>query len=506
MIDPPRLALIFSFLFFLTMLFIGFSYHKIGDFGVETDFYWSYVPEAKAFMNGHVLISSFRGPVYPIVLALFHLIIGEFFKSGLFISVLSASVVVFLTYRVLQFLFDQEIAFITAVFLVLNPIFVQYSYTAGTDMFFNAIIACILYLLLTTSSFSWTRSVVIGIMSGLAYLTRYNGIFILLTIPVVICVFNPTRSNLKKRLLFSILFVLTFFISILPWGVYCLHEKREFFYNHNYQNIAYELYGKGKMSWDAFWFGNKLNITSFADVVLKSPKLFLIKMIKNIPDHFFNDLAKLTGWHIGVFVIVGLASLFINRLNRSQWIYYIFNLCFFGVLLTVFYGQRFSLFLLPFYIVTALQTFILIQNHLIRKAIYRHLTQVVLIFMIAFTLFRSYRFNSKNISSGPKEILSVAQWFEKYVPKDRKGQTVSARKPHIAYYLGLKFVPLPFVNSWEELIAELEKKGIDYLYIGVMEASTRRELQFLLDPSHAPPELSPIVYTKVPPSVLYRIR
>lgn len=506
MIYPPRFALIFSFLFFLIMLFVGFSYHKIGDFGVETDFYWSYIPEAKQILNGYIPISSFRGPVYPIVLALFHLIIGEFFKSGLFISVLSAGIVIFFTYRIVQLLFSREIAFVTVILLSLNPVFVQYSYTAGTDMFFNAVITCILYFLLTTTSFSWPRLIVMGIMSGLAYLTRYNGIFILLAVPFTICIFNPIHSDLKKRFLFSLLFILVFFISILPWGVYCLNEKGDFFYNHNYQNIAYELFGKGKMSWDAFWFGNKSDITSFGDIIIKTPGLFLLKMTRNIPDHFFNDLGKLTGWHIGCFVIVGLISLFINRLNRSQCIYYIFNLCFFGMLLMVFYGQRFSLFLLPFYITTAFLTFIIIQKHLIKKSSHIYLVRAVLIFLIAFTLVRSYRFNSRNINSGPREILSVSQWFKKHIPENRRGQTVSARKPHIAYYLGCKFVPIPFVNSWEELIAELKKKKIDYLYFGVMEASTRSELRFLLDPRQSPPELSPIVYTKVPPSVLYQIR
>jgi hypothetical protein len=260
------------------------------------------------------------------------------------------------------------------------------------------------------------------------------------------------------------------------------------------------------MSWDEFWFGNKMDISSFADIIVRSPKLFISKTIGNIPDHFINDLSKLTGWHIGILVIAGLGSLFLNKLNRLKTTYYLFNLCFFGMLLLIFYGQRFSLFLIPFYIVTALQVFIAIEKRLIRKTSHGYLIQIALTILLVFSWMRSYSFNQKNIRSGPRELLSIAQWFDKHISETNRGSTVSARKPHIAYYLGLDFVRIPFTHSYRELIEELKKKKTDYLYIGMIEASTRRELQFLLDPGRTPPELRPVVYTRIPPSVLYQIR
>ena len=39
-------------------------YHVVGDYNVETDFYWSYIPEAKSLLRGIVSIEDFRGPVY----------------------------------------------------------------------------------------------------------------------------------------------------------------------------------------------------------------------------------------------------------------------------------------------------------------------------------------------------------------------------------------------------------------------------------------------------------
>ena len=36
--------------YFIVMAIVSFSFHKVGDYGVETDFFWGYVPVAKDFL------------------------------------------------------------------------------------------------------------------------------------------------------------------------------------------------------------------------------------------------------------------------------------------------------------------------------------------------------------------------------------------------------------------------------------------------------------------------
>ena len=36
--------------YFIVMAIVSFSFHKVGDYGVETDFFWGYVPAAKDFL------------------------------------------------------------------------------------------------------------------------------------------------------------------------------------------------------------------------------------------------------------------------------------------------------------------------------------------------------------------------------------------------------------------------------------------------------------------------
>ncbi len=76
----------------IILLVINLIYHKVGDYGVETDFFWMYVPEAKKILSGTLPIDQFRGPFYPIMLAIFKLFIGDFFKAGIVLNTVAAGI------------------------------------------------------------------------------------------------------------------------------------------------------------------------------------------------------------------------------------------------------------------------------------------------------------------------------------------------------------------------------------------------------------------------------
>jgi hypothetical protein len=303
-------------------------------------------------------------------------------------------------------------------------------------------------------------------------------------------------------------FAAVFVITFSPWGFYCLSEKGSFFYNENYKNIAFEVYGKGKISWDDFWFNESSKINSLTEVVFKDTGLFFSTIVANIADHFVNDMEKLVGWQLGVFVILGLFLLILSNPLKSwkeQSIgYYIVYLSFFVLLLVVFYSERFSLFLIPFYAVVAVQPF-LIEKFKLKKFIPVKFSYLLMVGIIAFTFAKSYSFNSRNINSGPTELLVLRDWYEENVPLEKRGKTLAARKAHVAYYLDMDFKLMPMTDSYEEFINKLRESNVDYLYIGTVEAGLRREFQFLIDPKNSHPGLEVVVYFNNPPSVLYRV-
>jgi hypothetical protein len=231
-------------------------------------------------------------------------------------------------------------------------------------------------------------------------------------------------------------------------------------------------------------------------------------MSKNIADHFVNDMEKLVGWQLGVFVILGLILIILSNPLKSwkeqQTAFYIVNLFFFALLLLVFYSERFSLFLIPFYLVITIQP-LFTEKLRISKFLPQTLKYVLIFGLIVFTFVKSYSFNSENINSGPTELLTLRDWYQENVPQKEKGKTVAARKAHVAYYLDMDFKLMPQADSYSVFLTKLRNEKVDYLYFGIAEAGLRSELQFLIDPKGNHPGLEVVVYFKNPPSVLYRV-
>jgi len=180
----------------------------------------------------------------------------------------------------------------------------------------------------------------------------------------------------------------------------------------------------------------------------------------------------------------------------------------FALLLSVFHMARFSMFLIPFYALMAVQLLASISRARLRPVARRSwLAPVVVALLTMWTFGESYQFNRKKIGSGPKEILSIAQWFENKLPASQREGTIVARKPHIAYYLGLDFVWMPHVGTYEELIAELHRVDADFMYFSPVEALWRPELAFLANPRSSHPGLTALLHLEDTnaSAVLYKV-
>ena len=480
-------------------------YHVVGDYNVETDFYWSYIPEAKSILHGIVSIEDFRGPIYPAMLGLFGGLTQDFFHSGVCISIISAGCFLVLLFYTWKTFAPPDIAFTGVLLVAVNPFFIQYSYTAGTDMFFNALLMASIFFLFKKGNPSVWEIAYSACFAALAYLTRYNGVFMLLAVPVVFLALNPFQSSLRRRIYVVAVFFAVFSLCIAPWGIYCFIEKGSFFYNKNYLNIAYEMFAKNRISWDQFWFSNSVQYTSLGQVAFSDPWLFFRTVANNVWEHFYYDMEKLLGWQCGVFVVLGLLALWKRRPAKKEQAFWIVGLSFFSVLLLVFYGERFSLFLIPVYISMVLHALTVLQTESFRAGVRMHLGMWITMVLTVWTLSQALSFNRTNIDSGPKEVLAIAEWFHKNIGTVPDTTVIVARKPHISYYLGMSMSVFPNISSMEELYQSLRQSHAQYLYFGIYEANMRPQFQRLLDPSNAPGWLRPVAYTVDPPAVLYRV-
>jgi len=185
--------------------------------------------------------------------------------------------------------------------------------------------------------------------------------------------------------------------------------------------------------------------------------------------------------------------LFVKPPEKYHWAYYLSNLLFFGVLMLVFYSERFSLFLIPFYTVFAVNT-IFTENKYLKKVISSKPAAIIMLagILIVWTFSKSIAYNSENINSGDKNLLKLKEEFNKVEPKEERGDKIMARKAHVAYYLGLKMTWVEMVPDYYQQVALLWKADVDYVSYGVWEMG--RGLNFLQEPDKLPPDFKLLTY------------
>ncbi len=503
-----RVALALSASYTVILLIAAHMYHRVGDYGVETDFYWSYAPDARTIQEilkgngGTFPIDGFRGPMYPIALALFAFIVQDFFAAGVIFGIFCAGATLFLTHRLVLEFFGKVEALAVLLVLATNSHFIQYSYSAGTDMFFNLTATLAIYGFLKAlngEGFKWL--VLASVLSGVALLTRQNALFLIVGFLLAYFALNPSRQPLKLQILHALALVGIVFVLYAPYGFYTLKEKGKFFYSLNHLNIARDIFGR-ETNWETFWFKQAKEFNSLGDVILADPTKFFVNLLSNIPAHFFNDMTDLLPWFFGVFVSGGIIVALVQRnLTRVQVAYCLFAVLHFGVLLLTAYGARYSLNSIPVFTVFMMLFF---KWNAVPKVVHYALP-----IALAVALFQSIQFHRQNIDSGPKEMLAMREKFFELTGRDSKThykEIIMARKPHIAYYLNLDMGGFPLVETYNELIAEARKIGASYLFYSYFEANVRPQFRFLFDVKNPPPDLEPMMTLATPPAVLYRIK
>jgi hypothetical protein len=462
-----------SIFFIAVMLFLALTFHKVGGFDVETDFYASYAPEAKDFMMGKIVIDPFHGPLYPWALGLLAKIVGDLFTTGVAIAVLSASICLYLVFGIIKSVSSTDVAFLATLLTAINTFFIYYSYSAGTDMFFVALSLAGVFLLFREAEISRVELCLSAFLLGLAYLVRYNGLVFLISVPFII-MFGAVRIRRVNKYLAAAIWAGVFLLVIAPWSVYLEINRGSFFYNANYQNMAFELFGGGVANWDKFWFQHAKEYTSYWSVFSADPVLFVQTLLENVYSHFVGDLTELNDPFVGVLSALGVILFPFSHPTRRKVGLVVVFASFFCGLLPVFGTARFSLFLLPIYsffasyvVKMALGRFRAKKNVIIQ-------INLLAVAIVLLTFAGSCEYNStKIINREAQDIQAHSDWFHQEFDDRYYNQKIAARKPHIAYLLNMRFYPFPMVDNYDSLIAVLRRDRVKFLYYGIYERGTR---------------------------------
>ena len=488
---------------------LSFGYWSVGGYGVETDALGGYLPETQNLLNGKFTpLDGFKGPGYHLAVAAVGLFVRDLFWAAKIIALVAAGAVLVLLFRLASRHLGRAVGWVAVLIVATNAQFVLYTIQVGTDMYFLALAVGTAVFLLERRT-AW-RALFAGALAGLAYLTRYNGLFLVVGGLGIMLLADRESVGLRARLLRTGAFFAAVCAAILPWSLFTWSRGVGFFYNQNHLNIAYELYGRDVVSWDQFWAYFSPAFTSFGDVLGANPGRFAKMVLANSAEHLWLDwrLVLVAGegrWVVPVAILWGLTLgvglvLVLRRYRWSAWPSVFLGLLAYGVLVPVFYGERFSLPMVPVYAVLVAAAVVWMAREVRQPYVVRFAPAAAFVVFLWAGGRATFSAVEGLLANSPQDVELIAQTIDHTLPK---GERILARKPHIAYFLGLQFVRMPMLNSLDELPEIARSTHARYLFVSGIEAALRRPLIPLLDQRNAPPFLKPIAATSGQPAVLY---
>src|SRR5262245_27663993 len=247
--------------------------HRLGDYMTETDFYGAYAKGAQLVQSGILDPSRYGviGPGYEVALALFGFVIPDLFVAAEILSLVSSLAVLLLWFALVRRRVNGMAACFTVLFIATNAHFLRHAYSALTDAFAIALQSAALFLLLgrpvhrpapaagadagsSSMRAAWfgpgdSRMLAAGVFAGLAFLTRYNSIAILIAGAVAIAL---GATGATHRLRGVAAFVVGFALPVAPWVLYSLARGQHFTFQLHH-NIAYEVFARARgIAWDDY--------------------------------------------------------------------------------------------------------------------------------------------------------------------------------------------------------------------------------------------------------------
>ncbi|MEO8211520.1 MAG: glycosyltransferase family 39 protein, partial [bacterium] len=441
------------------MLFVSMTNRLIGDYGVETDFYVAYVSQAKELLKGNLIIDPYRGPAYQVFLAITAIITKyDYYTAGKLINVICSGITLYFISGIIASVLNRGGALMVVLFVAVNSVFWRYTYEPGTDMLFLAFYTSSLFLFLKSERLSYRNLLTAGILSGMAYLTRYTGISLIL-FALLIFVFNMYKIGKdpsgKQRNFFK--YTLAYLIPVIilasSWGMVSHIKTGHFFYNMNFQNTAQTVYKPDTMSKDEWVSKNQSSFSSMSDVIFRDFGTFTKRIAKNFSTYFLKDIFRFFPKSTGILVGLGLLIFLLQfkSVSLSEKYFFLASFIFYLQILLIFYSERFSLPLLPFYCFLIVKLFSL---NFLRRFDFNisklKLSTLILLLLIIFNFYNSFLIAKDDINKVPVEILTVRDFINSNYGEELSGKSIMARKPHIAYYLKMEFDVMPFAENYGE--------------------------------------------------------
>jgi 4-amino-4-deoxy-L-arabinose transferase-like glycosyltransferase len=485
-------------------LVIGY-FHKVGNFDVETDFYGSYAIQTENIRAGRPYTYQYQPPGYSLLLAAVSFWTGDLFLAAKISSAFATGLFGWITYLLLRVLFDSRIALASTILLLLALI--PYSFLVATDIVGAVAIILPLWILLRRPVLTLNACLLSGILAGVAYLVRTNGLFVILGIVFSLLFINLNQETPRKCLVKVGFFICGVLLITSPWFIYNWQTNGSPLASKVYLQIAAHIYQPEGTNSGTTHIQIASKFHSLGEVVLYDPQKFLLTYFKGIlKDNLVPVFTQILSFPAYLFCGSGLLLLLVDfsrkRENLSRRRLTFFLVCFFGYLFLGLTGfvLRYYFFLFPF-------LFLLVTYFLFQKYIFAALGNVpffriavswllVLILAVSQSLI-AYRKTSSSIASDPIYLLKIADFLRN---RSSPHDIIIARKPHLAYLSGLR-LEFPLAETANDFLLKAREIGARYIVYSDFDASLWPGLKSLRDPSTLPKSFK-LIYAHTPSHTL----
>jgi hypothetical protein len=369
---------------------------------------------------------------------------------------------------------------------------VRYGYSATTDATALALQSAALFVLFTRSGVRTAAGA--GLLAGLATLTRYNSAYL---VPAGLLAIGMGAPHQERRRSDAVGFLLGWLALASPWQFYRQQHGGELLFH---QLVAFDVYGKARgLDWDTFlarvW--PRFEASPLA-VWTADPRAVASRMLFNLGDHFRLDARLLLGWPVACAAALAPALAIHDRRLLRLAPLGLAGLCAYLTLVPAAHDERYSLAVLPFYVLMAAATLTAAVASRARSWAVGGVRVAVVIAVVAMSVRAAITEQVHVLEQQPLETLACAERLKQLA---RPGDRVIARKPNLAFHAGVGAVYFPPFDSLDGLARHARASGARWLFVSPAEVQLRPAAAFLLDTSASVPGLSLCAYASVPTRV-----
>jgi 4-amino-4-deoxy-L-arabinose transferase-like glycosyltransferase len=474
--------------------------------------------------NGYTSISGYPDtafpPLYPVMIGILWLFIGDGILAGRLISMIFGSLMVVPVYLIARKLYSKRVGYMAAVLVAFYFFLIYGSVAALTEIPYATL--SITGIFIGLKAFEEKRFLyylLSGVFLGLAYLTRLEGFGFIVTLALLTAIFwllgKNTVKNSKRFLISMASLAVGFLIVAAPYITFLYQEtgqlqignKDAFFILGIEQNYVSRYEAGSSLNRGAETFldpyqGKIGNDVDVVDYVISNPGKLVYSYFTNVWLIVAQRLPH--KFPIWFFAIAGL-GLFGAAWNRKRFkreIYMIsvilYPIISYGFFVTSARSAALTVALLVIWLAKGtdvlngwfgktLSSINIGKLDFLKRKVMGSESLKKLPFIIVFISLLPFMVLPLSWEKGTADdpYLIAGDWLKNNTPE---GSKLMVREPEVAFYSERTYVVLPFANS-SDIIEYGKDKGADYLIIDPNIGSRIPMLEPLLNETNAPPEL-----------------